>query len=97
MKKIFILGFTFSILFLVTSFGQNSHQAGSNSTKTDQSQLYNDVNFGYGVGSLYIFTGEVSHSYSNNSGYGTRSDINSFGALIIGYNRMVSRVLWRVT
>ena len=94
MKKILTLGTTLFLILSISLYGQNNEQSTGRSKQiNDQSKLFNDVNFGYGVGSLYIFTGEISHSYNNYSGYGTRSEINSAGALMIGYNRMVSKVV----
>ncbi len=94
MKKLLTLGTTLFLILSISLYSQNSEQSpGKSKQINDQSQLYNDVNIGYGVGSLYIFTGDVSHSYDNYPSYGQRSDINSIGAFMIGYNRMVSRVV----
>jgi hypothetical protein len=94
MKKLYTLGIILFLILSISLYSQNSEQSPGKSRQiNDQSQLYNDVNSGYGVGSLYIFTGEVSHSYNNYSGYGTRSEINSVGAFMIGYNRMVSKAV----
>ena len=95
MKKIFILVFALSMFPFLVSTGQNSDQEAVKSNKKDQSKLYNDVNIAYGVGSLYLFTGEVNHSYSYANSYypGSLSDVNSVGAILIGYNRMVSKVV----
>ena len=95
MKKIFILGFVLSMIPFLASYSQKTEQDAVKSIKKDQNKLYNDVYFSYGVGSLYIFTGEVNHSYNYNSYYssGNTSDVKSIGAFSIGYNRMVSRVV----
>jgi hypothetical protein len=95
MKKIFILAFVLSIFPFLASFSQEAEQDIMKSTKKDQRMLYNNVNFAYGIGSLYIFTSEVNHSYSYDNYYysGPRSDINSIGAFMLGYDRMVSKVV----
>jgi hypothetical protein len=82
MKKILIPGIILSLLFSISAFTQK--------TKEDQSNLYNDVNISYGIGSFYLFTSEIKHSYDNYSSYGKRSDIKSAGTIMIGYNRMIS-------
>jgi hypothetical protein len=95
MKNIFILCFVLYMFPFLASFGQKTGQDVVKSAKKDQSKLYNDVNIAYGVGSLYLFTGDVNHSY-NYGGYhptGNMSDVRSIGAFLIGYNRMVSRVV----
>jgi hypothetical protein len=95
MKKILISSFVLTMIFSLTSFSQNTDQNTPKSTKKDQSKLFNDVNIAYGVGSLYLFTGSVNHSYSydNYSYSGSTSDVRSIGAFLIGYNRMVSRIV----
>ena len=94
MKKIFILGIALSMFSFLASFGQKTGQDVARSTKKDQSKLYNDVNIAYGIGSLYIFTGNVNHSYPTYNSYSTqRTDINSMGTLMIGYNRMLTKTI----
>jgi len=95
MKKIFILVFALSLFPFLASFGQKTDQEVVKSIKKDQSKLYNDVNIAYGVGSLYLFTGDVNHNYNYDNYYysGDKTDIRSFGAVSIGYNRMVSKVV----
>lgn len=85
MKKIFISGLVLSMIFSLTSFSQ----------KTDQSTLYNDVNIAYGIGTIYLFTSEVNHSYDSYDSYYTsqRTDINSPGTIMIGYNRMMNKII----
>ena len=97
MKKILTFGFFISIVFSLTAVSQNIEQNAPNSTKKDQSKLFNDINIAYGIGTLYIFTGDVNHNYDYNYNgyysYGDNSDVKSIGAISIGYNRMVSRVV----
>jgi hypothetical protein len=97
MKKILISGIVLSMIISLAAFSQNTDQNAPKSTKKDQSKLSNDVNIAYGVGSLYLFTGEVNHNYSyDNYSYSysqAASDVRSIGAILIGYNRMVSKVL----
>jgi hypothetical protein len=85
MKKTLIPLFSFLLVFTVTAFSQ----------KADQSTLYNDVNISYGIGTIYLFTSEVQHSYDYYNSYYNykQSDINSMGTLMIGYNRMLNKVI----
>jgi hypothetical protein len=95
MKKIFTSVLILSMIVSLTTYSQNIEQNAPKSGKKDQSKLYNDVNISYGIGSLYIFTGDVNHSYNYDNYYYTsdKTDIKSFGAVSIGYNRMVSKVV----
>jgi len=92
MKKIFILGFALSMFPFLTSFSQKTEQDVVRSTKKDQSKLYNDVNIAFGIGTLYLFTSQVNHSYDSYDSYSSqRTDINSIGTFMIGYNRMLTK------
>jgi hypothetical protein len=94
MKNIYILCFVFSMFPFLASFGQKTGQDVVKSTKKDQSKLYNDVNIAYGIGSLYIFTSNVNHSYPTYDTYSSnRTDINSMGSFMIGYNRMLTKTI----
>jgi hypothetical protein len=85
MKKIFISALIFSLILSLAGFSQ----------KTDQSTLFNDVNISYGIGTVYLFTNEVNHSYETYNSYysSKRTDINSPGTFMIGYNRMMNRII----
>ena len=95
MKKLLL--FILAIMLVVTfpATAQNNEQPPVSKKKTDQSKLYNEVFIGYGIGSLYLFTGTVEHSnYSYIYGYNSsETDVRSDGALIFGYNRMLNRVV----
>jgi hypothetical protein len=95
MKKIFILVFALSMFPFLASFGQNPGQEAVKSTKKDQSKLFNEVYFSYGIGSIYLFTSEINHNYDLYDSYysNDRTDINSPGAFMIGYNRMLNKVI----
>jgi len=95
MKKILILGFALSVFPFLASFGQQSDQDVVRSVKKDQSVLFNDVYFSYGLGTLYLFTSEVDHNYDlYDTYYSTdRTDIYSAGTFMIGYNRMLNKVI----
>lgn len=89
MKKILLLSLAPIIFLSISLSGQN------NSKKPDQSQLPNDLFVGYGIGSLLIFTGTINHSYDiyTESYNYKESDIQSAGTLMIGYNRMINKVI----
>jgi len=95
MKNILISGIVLSMIFSLAAFSQNIEQNAPKSMKKEQNKLFNDVSIAYGLGSLYLFTGDVNHSYNYEDYYpnGYSSDIRSIGAFSIGYNRMVSRVV----
>ena len=95
MKKILIIGFTLCLLPFLTSFGQKPEQEVENSTKKDQSILFNEVYFSYGIGTLYLFTSEVGHNYEMDDSYyySDRTEIKSAGTFMLGYNRMLNKVI----
>ena len=98
MKKNFLLSIVLTIILSVSISAQVIEQPPATNNKVDQSKLYNDVYLSYGIGSLYIFTGKVSHSYSqySNAGYygnSSTTDASSFGTFMIGYNRMINHVI----
>jgi hypothetical protein len=80
MKKVLDLATIFVLIFSVSLYGQ----------KEDQSELYNDVHIAYGIGTYYLFSSPIKHSYKSDTAYGERSDIKSVGTIMIGYNRMIS-------
>ena len=95
MKKLILVTLAFLLVVSFSTSAQNSEQPPVSKKKTDQSKLYNEVFVGYGIGSLYLFTGTVDHS-NFNYGYSYNSattDVRSDGALIFGYNRMLNRVV----
>jgi len=61
--------------------------------------LDNEIFVGYGIGTLYLFSGMVNHDYStdyyNQDDYGSASipDIHSIGTFSIGYNRILNRII----
>jgi hypothetical protein len=95
MKKIFILGFALCMFPFLASLGQNAEQDVVKSAKKDQSMLFNDVYFSYGIGTIYLFTSEVNHNYDLYDTYyaNDRTEINSPGTFMLGYNRMLNKVI----
>jgi hypothetical protein len=95
MKKIVILGFALSMFPFLATLGQQTKKDVVRSAKKDQSMLFNEAYISYGIGTIYLFTSEVNHSYDlYNSYYSSdRTDINSPGAFMIGYNRMLNKVI----
>jgi hypothetical protein len=88
MKKIFISTLILSLILSLAGFSQ----------KTDQSTLFNDVNISYGIGTIYLFTNEVNHNYDTYPPYSSYNDtkmtqISSPGTFMIGYNRMMNRII----
>jgi hypothetical protein len=94
MKKLIILCFALSMFSFLVSYSQETEQNVVKSTKKDQSKLYNDVNISYGIGTIYLFTSEVNHNYYSYDSYNSKqTDINSPGTLMIGYNRMLNKII----
>ena len=95
MKKNLFLFISSIIFFSVSVIGQNTEQLSQSTGKLDQSKLYNEFFASYGIGSMYIFSGTVDHSYSTySSSYSsTSTDVRSAGSFLIGYNRMINRVV----
>jgi hypothetical protein len=95
MKKNFILLFALSMFPFLFSIGQNSDREAVKSIKKDQSKLFNEVYFSYGIGSIYLFSSEINHNYDLYNSYynNDRTDIYSPGAFMVGYNRMLNRVI----
>ena len=96
MKKLFSLGTTLFLIFTISLHGQDYAQPPVKSNnKKDQSQLFNDVNISYGIGTIYLFSDEINHSYPeyDSYNYSNRTDINSPGTFMIGYNRMLNKVV----
>jgi hypothetical protein len=99
MKKMQIIFLVLAVIYSVSLLGQNSDQPPVKNKKPDQSKLYNEVFAGYGIGSIYLFTGKVNHTYNtypcDNNYYGNYSttDASSPGMFMVGYNRMINRVI----
>jgi len=97
MKKVLLLAIGAIIILSVSVNGQNSDQPAGIKKKADQSKLYNEVFAGYGIGSLYIFIDKVNHSYSGypstESYNASTTDASSAGTFMMGYNRMLNRVV----
>ena len=99
MKKMPILLLLFTFLFSASLSAQNDDQPPARKKKADQSKLFNEAYAGYGIGSIYLFTGKVNHSYDTypceNDYYGdeTTTDASSYGTIMVGYNRMLNRVI----
>jgi hypothetical protein len=95
MKKISISFCVFLIMIVVSAFSQDPEQDKIRYPGKDQSKLPNDVNISYGLGTVYLFTTEVDHSYDMYSSYNSsdRTEISSPGTLMVGYNRMMNKVI----
>lgn len=93
MKKIFThLLILFFILMVPLSIIAQEAKPGK---KLNQSTLQNEVYVSYGLGSLYIFTNGISHSYDYPYNYleATPKNVNSWGTVGFGYNRMLNRIV----
>jgi len=96
MKKIIIVSLAMLIGISQSAFTQNTE-------KTNQASLFNEVYGGYGAGSLFYFTGRMSHGsdyitdmYAYNDGYLTSktfTDPSSAGTFFVGYGRTLNRVI----
>lgn len=94
MKKIKTTFTLFMILPFIMLGQTTDPSTGKDKNKKDQSKLVNEFFVSYGLASVYIFTQGIEHSYDiDDSYYGKTSDVNSIGAFMIGYNRMLNRVL----
>jgi len=96
MKSFLNLGTAIFLILALNGYGQDYTQTSDKSNlKKDQTQLFNDVNISYGIGTIYLFTNEVDHNYEayDSYYYTDQTDINSSGTLMIGYNRMLNKVI----
>jgi len=87
MKRLFIM---MTILFLVVFCNELMSQE-DGKMKKDQSQLPNELHVSYGFASAYLFANGVYHradKYANGDAY----DETSFGTIMIGYNRLLTKV-----
>jgi opacity protein-like surface antigen len=95
MKKNVLFTLGLIIMTSITLHSQNIEKPPVTKKKADQSKLYNEVYAGYGLGTLYLFTGTVNHSYPayDNDYNSTTTDVSSPGAFLLGFNRMINRVV----
>lgn len=101
MKNTRLLLLFFFASFSLSVIGQNNDQSQTSFSKSDQSQLFNEVYVTYGLGSLYIFTGTGNHGdpsfyngyYGNYYYYDDNYQINTAGSFAIGYNRMLNHII----
>ena len=93
MKKLLII-FLALILIPLMSFNLFAQET-KTGKKNNQSTLHNEIYASYGLGSVYIFTDGISHSYDYPYSYftGTPKTVQSFGAISVGYNRMLNRIV----
>jgi hypothetical protein len=91
MKKIIVfLGFCMAL----SASGQTAGQPeGKKSRHLKQNELPNEVSLGYGYGSLFMTNPYVSHSFEGYPTIDNQKDGYTIGALTIGYNRGLTRVL----
>ena len=96
MKKIITPAVIFILVLSVNLHGQDySETTGGSGWKKDQSKLFNDVHIGYGIGTVYLFTSEINHDYESYGSYSTskQTDISSWGTIVLGYSRMMNKVI----
>ncbi len=102
MKKFVTCSFLLCVIFLTPVYAQTTASQESQHTKSGQNLLFNDLYFGYGAGSIFYFTGNMSHSdkytnryYTINGNHTTIVDgsASSFGTLFLGYSRSLNRVV----
>jgi hypothetical protein len=96
MKKAFLLLIAVTLVSAYSLRAQNIEQPPVTKHSADQSQLYNEVFFNYGIGSLFIFTGTINHDYPTYSDYYynyDETDVTTAGSFSIGYNRMLNKVV----
>jgi opacity protein-like surface antigen len=92
MKKV---TFTALLLILAIPFLLRAQDTLPVKKAVSQSVLENEVFAGYGLGSIYNFNiRPTSGPFSSSEYYeSTRKNIESFGTVLAGYNRMLSRLL----
>jgi hypothetical protein len=88
---------------LCSTYAQSMQTTPPATGKTNQASLFNDLYGGYGAGSIFYFTGKMSHSsdYPTVSGsYGgmylvntTLTDPTSAGTFFLGYGRTLNEVV----
>jgi len=92
MKNILTIFLVFFVsVTSVNIFGQDTKTI----TRKNQSTLQNEIYASYGLGSVYIFTNGIIHNYDSPYSYfnGIPKNIQSFGTISFGYNRMLNRIL----
>jgi hypothetical protein len=92
MKKILLLSASFIMLGFTCINAQSQDSLSTKGKHHSQSDLFNELYAGYGAGSIYYFTGHISHSY-NISSTGGLTDTKSPGAFFFGYSRTLNRII----
>jgi hypothetical protein len=92
MKHLLLFSICLVMIILPCIPAQSQDSPSPKEKPHSQSDLYNEVYAGYGIGSIYYFKESIDHSY-NISSTGTFSQIKSPGVFLFGYNRTLTRVV----